>query len=202
MKRLDIDQPGARDIIAAALQDGSVVVLPTDTLYGFSALVTDRDARERIIEAKGGQSARRFICLADGVDMVASYVSGWGSVTRATLDELWPAPVTVVLPAGGRCPSWFGDTIAFRVPDDAVLRRLLTEVGDPVLSTSVNREGEPPLNEPDDIESAFGNVVDMIVVRRKIAAAGASTLVDCTVSPAKVLREGDYVWPGGGKPSK
>lgn len=186
---------------ATAMRDGGVIVLPTDTLYGFSAALDNRAAYERIISLKGSAPSRRFIALADTTDVVARYVAGWGSVARSALDAIWPAPLTAILPAGPACPPWVGDTIAFRVPANDFVRQVVAALGEPVVSTSVNRTGQPPMEDTDAIVKAFGEVVELIVARKGAAGTLASTLVDLTVAPARVVRQGDYAWPAAGKSS-
>jgi L-threonylcarbamoyladenylate synthase len=202
MKRIDSGQSDVVDVAATTLGRGGVIVLPTDTIYGFSAALNDRDACDSILALKGSREARRFICLADSIAMVDAYVDGWGSSSRADLAAMWPAPLTVVLPAGARCPRWVGDTVAFRVPDNDLVRRVVAALGQPIVSTSVNRSGEPPINDIDVIENLFGEKVGLAIVRSESTASGmASTVVDVTVSPARVLRRGSYAWPTKGKPS-
>lgn len=177
------------------LKNGGIVVLPTDTLYGFSAALSSQHAVRRISEIKGHSSGgKQFIVLASSIDMVGRYTWSFGCAGRDTLARIWPAPLTAVLPAGETCPEWMGDTIAFRVPALEALRRLIARLGEPVVSTSVNRSGSPPLDTLGEINRRFGDAVDMIVGAPPIHRRVVSTIVDLTGDRPAVLREGAYDW--------
>ena len=187
------DERTQRDALDT-LKDGGIVVLPTDTLHGFSAALSAEDAVRRIGELKGSSDRKQYIVLAASVDMVARYVWTFGCVGRDRLARVWPAPLTAVLPAGERCPEWMGDSVAFRVPALEPLRRLIARLGEPVVSTSVNRSGTPPLADPTDIRREFSENVETIVAGPAAQELSASTIVDLTGEQPVVLRIGDYDW--------
>lgn len=201
MERIPINSAPATTRAVEVLRRGGVIVLPTDTLYGFSAAMSRHEAFDRIARIKGRAAGRSFICLADSIDMVEHFVDDWGATSREEMQTVWPAPLTAVFRAGATCPEWFGETIAFRVPDIDGLRRIITSLGEPILSTSVNRSGRDPLDDLDRIASEFGGEVDLLIERETAATSVASTVVDFTAKPAAVLRPGTYDWPGAGKPS-
>jgi tRNA threonylcarbamoyl adenosine modification protein (Sua5/YciO/YrdC/YwlC family) len=183
----------ARDVLEA----GGVLVLPTDTLHGLSAAVTSLQAVMRIAAIKGAASRTQFLLLADSIKMVERYVESFGCSGHDSLARLWPAPVTVILPAGDRCPDWLGDTVAFRVPDYPPLREVIRHLGVPVISTSINRSGEPPILDLGEIKNSFGDLVDMFVAG-EVNTNLASTIVDLSGDRPEVVRQGDYVWGESG----
>ncbi len=201
MERISIDRPDASSRLRGALSKGGVVVIPTDTLYGLGAAMSSREGYDRIVSIKRCGTDRRFLYLASGVDMVERYVDGWGCVSRQTLETVWPAPLTAVLRSGSRCPDWVGETTAFRVPRHPLLRSTIDSLGEPILSTSANETGEPPLDDVDVIENRFGAFVDLIVDGGVLVGGVPSTLVDFTGGEPVVLRAGGYVWGGEGNPS-
>jgi L-threonylcarbamoyladenylate synthase len=187
------------------LRSGGVVVLPTDTVYGLHAALSRAEAIVRIARLKGPREGRRYVVLADSIDMVASYTASFGCLSRAELARRWPAPLTIVLPAGDACPEWARPTVAFRVPDLAPLRALVGALGGPLVSTSVNAAGEPPLQTAADIERRLGKGVDLVVAGDETRRARASTIVDACGDAPIVLRVGDYAWAetgGESNPSK
>ena len=201
MLRIRNEDPEASALLQRALSRGEVAVLPTDTLYGFSTALSSRRGHERIAVLKGAAAERRFLYLAGGVEMVGRYIDGWGCVSREVLDRVWPAPLTAVFRAGTGCPVWVGRTIAVRVPANEWLRTAVDAFGEPILSTSVNEAGEPPLDDPDTIDRMFGSAIDLLIDGGRLASAEPSTLVDFTGTRPVVLRRGVYVWEGDGKPS-
>ena len=168
--------------------------MPTDTLHGLSAAISYSDGLRRIAAMKGSTGRKQYILLASSIEMVDQYVSSYGCVDRETLDNIWPGPLTAVLPAGPACPEWYGETVAFRVPDLPPLLDLLEQLGEPVVSTSANRSGDPPLSEPADIHRQFGRSVDAVIAGPKTPHNVCSTIVDFTGEKPKVIRQGDYVW--------
>jgi L-threonylcarbamoyladenylate synthase len=199
-----IDDPRARELARETLAGGGVVVLPTDTLFGFSARLSAADAVRRISAAKGAPGDRRYILLASSVDMVGHFVRSFGCVSRDALGAMWPAPLSVILPSGSTCPAWVGPTVAIRVPALDSLRELIEDLGEPIVSTSVNRAGQEPLDDAHAIRREFGAEVDLIVLGDTHDGA-ASTLVDLCGGAPRVVRRGRYAWPAGagdGNPSK
>lgn len=207
---LSIHDEEAAETALGNLRNGGVVVLPTDTIYGFSAAISSIDGVRRIAELKASSEIRRYILLGGSIDMVERYVYTFGSISRDDLARIWPAPLTGVFPAGKACPPWTGPTVAFRVPDFPLLLDLLNDLGEPVVSTSVNVSGGSPLNSVDEISDVFGSSVDLILSgkaprkkRPPKKREAVSTIVDFTSKHPVVIREGLYVWDaGGGNPSK
>jgi len=198
-----VDDPRGQALAAEALLHGAVLALPTDTLYGFSAALSQDAAVRRIASIKRAPEDRRFIMLASSVDMVADYVASFGCATRNELARRWPAPFTAILPSGPRFPAWVGPTVAVRVPAWDPLRALIARVGEPIVSTSANRTGAPPLDDAHAILREFGDEIDA-VFERAGDGGPASTLVDFCGSAPRVIRAGSYAWEatGGAKPSK
>lgn len=180
------------------LRAGGVVVLPTDTLHGLSAAASSRDGIRRIAMIKGSTGRWQYILLASSIEMVDRYVSSYGCAGRDFLASLWPAPLTAVLPTAAACPEWCGDTVGIRVPDLPLLLEILEELGEPVVSTSVNRKGEEPLSDTDAIRKAFGQSVDAIVAGPPTRHSMGSTVVDFTGERPEVIRQGDYDWESSG----
>ena len=201
MTRVRSDRPDAGSLLREVLSKGGLVVVPTDTLYGLSAPISSLKGLERIIAIKRCGDDHRFLYLAANVDMVERYIDGWGCVSRGTLERIWPAPLTAVFRRGERCPDWMGATVAFRIPRHSLVRTAIETLGEPILSTSVNETGRPPLEDADAIEREFGALVDIIVDEGRLAGREPSTLVDFTGEAPVVLRAGSYDWEAASNPS-
>ena len=161
------------------LRNGEVGIIPSDTIYGISSLVTE-EAMERIYEIKERPQSKKLIVLSD-----KNSLESLGLIVPDEILSLWPSPLTVILPTKD------GDTLAVRVPDDKYLSSLLSETG-PLFSTSVNISGKPSLETFEDIYPVFSEKVDFIVRKENIVKGESSTLLDATKRPCRILRQGAY----------
>jgi tRNA threonylcarbamoyl adenosine modification protein (Sua5/YciO/YrdC/YwlC family) len=165
------------DEIASLLRSGGIVLLPTDTIYGLHALANDA-SRARIAAIKSRDAGKRFVIIAASVAQLDSM----GAEVPSSLNNIWPAPLTAIVRRGE-------ETIAARVPDLKWLRDLLERTG-PLISTSANRTGEPPITIadalPDELVRAIDGMVDAGPRTGK-----PSAIVDFTETEPRFIREGD-----------
>jgi L-threonylcarbamoyladenylate synthase len=175
----------------AALRRGSVVALPTDTVYGIAALAHDADAMARVFELKGRDEVKSIAVLVADLDQARA-------LTTADLDRYaphWPGPLTVVATRrAGVALHLGGDptTVGVRCPDSPFVRRLAQELG-PIAATSANLAGQPTLATAAEVAAAFPDLP--IVVDGGPLPGAASTVVDATVDPPRVLRAGPISLP-------
>ncbi len=193
-KRIRLGEPGAIEIIVNMLRQGGVAILPTDTIYGFSTSLSSESGIRRIAAIKGNGEERKFLFLAASVSMVERYIHTWGCTDKPMMEDIWPAPLTAVLPAGKICPVWVGKTIALRVPAYPPLADVIQKLGEPIVSTSVNRSNEPPLRNISAIEAAYQHQVDMVVEGGGPIDNISSTVVDFTGDMPVLVRQGEYYW--------
>ncbi len=174
------------------LREGGAVLLPTDTIYGFSARFDSLEARRRIKDLKGSESASPMLSLVSGPEMVFRYAEPPHGASYDLLLEHWPGPLTAVLRARPHVPPEFcgpGDTLSFRWPVSPFLQALLGALGVPLFSTSANRAGEPTAHRFEPLSRAFGASLDALVDGGELNGQ-ASTVVDLTGSDPVVLRSG------------
>ncbi|MCI7606961.1 MAG: L-threonylcarbamoyladenylate synthase [Spirochaetales bacterium] len=165
--------------VASRLKRGEVGVIPSDTIYGISAIVSE-SAMERIYEIKERPQSKKLIVLSNKESL-----SSLGVIVSDDILSLWPSPLTVILPTRD------GDTLAVRVPEDKYLSSLIALTG-PLFSTSVNISGKPSLQSFSEILPAFSDKVDFIVKKDNIKPGESSTLLDATKRPCRILRQGAY----------
>lgn len=185
------DDPGAPSRVAAVLLDGGVVVLPTDTVYGLAASPDDADALQRLFTLKGRAADVPVAVLCASATQALS-LAGTVNVPAAVLAARhWPGPLTLVLPRNGDLEWDLGEprsTIGVRCPDHGLIRSVTTDLG-PIAVTSANRHGEPTPTDAATAAASLAGPVDLIV-DGGILAGNASTVVDATVDPVRVLRAG------------
>jgi len=180
-----------RTLVPILREDG-VVVVPTDTIYGFSARLDRIAARRRIRAIKKSERDDSMVSLVSGLEMAYRYAEPPHGSCQDLLRKYWPGPLTAILRARPHVPTELcgpGDTLAFRWPDSPFLQALLGALAVPLVSTSANRSGEPPIPAFDDLVAAFGAEVDALV-DGGVHAGHASTIVDLTGLEPVLRRRG------------
>lgn len=149
-----------KDIIT----NGGVAVIRTDTLYGLVADAHNPHAVSRIYEIKGRNPLKASIVLVADYEQIASFGVVIDPSLKSTLDTYWPGKVSIVLPIKNEGTSTHHihkgtGGIAFRIPNNAMLRKVLKEVG-PLVAPSANPEGKPPARTLQQALDYFGDKVD------------------------------------------
>jgi len=176
----------------SVLRSGGVIALPTDTLYALAAAARDAEAVRRVFAIKGREGAKPLPLFVSDLAM-AERVAVFSPTAHRLAERFWPGPLTIALPRQPVFESEAlagGDTVAVRVPDYEFVRRLVRDLGWPVTGTSANRAGaRAPVSSA---EAAFqlGEMVDLIIDGGRLKGGAESTVVDITVTPPAVLREG------------
>lgn len=170
------------EMAAAALVAGTVVAVPTDTLYGLAADVGNPEAVETIFNLKQRPRDVQVPVLVADVPQARGLAVIPSDRVERVLAAFWPGALTVVL---DRLDGT--GTVGLRCPDSEVVRDLCRRVG-PLACTSANLHGAPPLTTPDAVIGAFGDVVP--VIDGGTLDGEPSTVVDFTGPEPKLLREG------------
>ncbi len=181
--------PGQLAEIARVLTAGRVVLLPTDTIYGLHAVATDARAVGRIAEVKGRDEQKPFVVIGESIEQLEAIGVEFRREIRDALADLWPAPLTAILPTRQAIAASRGmSTLAVRIPQLAWLRDVLIHTT-PLASTSANRSSEPPIESPDQLTNDLQNRLDGLADAGRLSGQ-PSTIVDFTGEP-RLIREGD-----------
>jgi tRNA threonylcarbamoyl adenosine modification protein (Sua5/YciO/YrdC/YwlC family) len=186
------DHPEPRKIRRAvdALTAGEVIGYPTDTVYGLGCDISSKKAIDRLYQIKGMDRAHPLAFICPDLSEIARYAIVDNHVYRV-LRRFLPGPYCFILEATREVPRILQTkrkTIGIRVPNHHVITAVVKELGRPVISTTAQRAGADPhvdAREIDDDFKGLGLVID--------AGAGGlvpTTIIDLTVSPPEVLREG------------
>lgn len=177
--------------IARLLREGSVVLLPTDTIYGLHAMATNAEAVARITDIKGRDETKPFIVLASSVEQLRELGISASPELLADLDSIWPAPLTAILPLSAPIPASRGaSTLAVRIPALEWLRDLAARSG-PLVSTSANRSGEPPATSPKSLSRDLQERLEAIV-DGGLREGEPSAVLDLTGDEPRFIRERDH----------
>ena len=185
------DDPKSIQRALEILQKGGLVAFPTDTVYGLGALAFDGKAVESIYLAKDRPIEKALpVLIGDNADLekITDVVT---DVVRRLASRFWPGPLTVIVPKKPTLPEAVSatDTVGVRIPDHPVARALLRSSG-PMAVTSANISGQPSPSTAQKVFEQLNGRIELIMDGGKTPGGVPSTLVDCTRSEIKVLREG------------
>ncbi|MBK6644024.1 MAG: threonylcarbamoyl-AMP synthase [Bacteroidia bacterium] len=192
------DNPNSRHIsqVVDVLRKGGVIIFPTDTIYGIGCDVTNQKAFEKLCRIRGVKPQKaNFSFLLNDLAHISEYTRPFDREVFKLLKATLPGPFTYILPASNMVPALFRNnrkTIGIRVPDNKIIRTLVAELGNPIVSASLRDDLDTIaeyLTDPKDIEERFGNQVDL-VIDGGYGQNTASTVIDCTGDAPVVIREG------------
>lgn len=180
--------------IVACLKNGGVIIYPTDTVYGIGCSIEHPEAIEKICRIKNVDPQKvQLSFLCNDLSHLSEYTKAISTPLYRFLKNHLPGPFTFILEANKKVPKLLRtkkDTVGIRVPDNAISKVILQELGHPVLSASLPlEENHDIFTDPEHIEEVLGSQVDMIV-DGGLGGAVPSTIVDCIQDPPVVLREG------------
>lgn len=171
---------------AARLRSGAVVSFPTDTLYAVAARALDPVAVSRLYRVKRRPEKQPMIWLVSN----AAAVEPFAEISPRAADlmaRFWPGPLTLVLAAK---PIVGEPTLAVRAPNHPVALRLLTNLGEPVASSSANRGGEAPPTDADAVIAGLGDDLDIVLDGGPCELGQPSTILDLSGDVPRILRQG------------
>ena len=173
---------------AELLRSGVLIAFPTDTVYGLGCRAGDPMALTRLFEAKRRPPEKLVAMLAASLDQARKLGYATDERAEALAERWWPGPLTLVL---GHASDPARPTQGFRVPDHPVALELIRLSG-PLATSSANRSAEPEALEADDVLIAFADtdLVAAVVDGGRVPGGVASTVVDLSVVPARLRREG------------
>ena len=148
------------------LRNGGVIAYPTEAVFGLGCMPDDASAVARLLEIKQRSWRKGLLLIAADIEQVEAWAFLPDGELGRTVAESWPGPVTWALPARERVPPWISGgrgTVAMRVTDHPVARALCRRAGTPLVSTSANIGGRPPIRRLLVLRRQLGRAVDYIV---------------------------------------
>ena len=174
------------------LKKGKVGVMPTDTIYGIVGLALNPEVVEKIYKLRKRSSDKPMIVLISSLDDLKKFDVSLTRKQAEFLKKIWPNPISVVLPCISAKFKYLHRatfSLAFRIPKDENLLKLLKETG-PLVAPSANLEGEKPSENIKMAKIYFSNKIDFYVDGGKMLSK-PSMLIAITDDSVKILREGD-----------
>ena len=198
---VDAEYPSPRIIKQAAglVMEGEVIVCPTDTGYAFAANALDVNAIAKVFELKGRSFSNPIHLAVSSLEEAGKYAY-LNKYARQLAGRFLPGALTMVLPKKKIIPALLvagKDTIGIRIPDNRVILELASLTNLPITTTSANVSGEPTPYEVSEIAGQLGEDfknISLVLDQGGIYPPEPSTIVDLTVEPPQLLRQGRISW--------
>jgi tRNA threonylcarbamoyl adenosine modification protein (Sua5/YciO/YrdC/YwlC family) len=195
--RIYNENPNPRDIrkVVDVLRDGGVIIYPTDTVYGMGCDITNQKAVEKVTRLKGIKIEKaNFSFICSDLSHISDYTKPIPNSVFKLMKKNLPGPFTFILEANNNVPRYFKGkkkTVGIRVPDNNIIREIVYELGNPILSTSIYDEDEilEYTTDPDLIYEKYHDFAD-VVIDGGYGELVPSTVVDCTKDELEIIREG------------
>jgi L-threonylcarbamoyladenylate synthase len=191
----DVHNPDRKVVQTAAqiVLRGGVIAYPTDTIYGLGGDPFNPAVVHRILEMKGRPATKGMLVLVPDPFWVDTLVSRIPEEFFPLAAEFWPGPVTLLMKGCSELPDSVlseEGKVGLRHPDLPFLDALLKKISGPLISTSANLSGEPYRWKVEELIETFRPLVDLIITAREDKRRRPSTVVDLTVKPPRIVREG------------
>ena len=188
---------------AAKIDAGGLVAFPTETVYGIACRVKG-DSLEKLDNIKGRTADKYYTLHIVGREDVSNYVPTLGLRARKLIQNAWPGPLTIVFEINPEdldrqkkklhrevFESLYKDnSIGIRCPDNPVATALLQRTSFPVVAPSANATGQDPAVDAEQVLAQLAGKIDLLLDGGTCPGGVASTVLDLTASPPRVLRAG------------
>ena len=178
---------------AERLRAGEVVALPTETVYGLAANALDENAVSKIFQIKGRPTHNPIIVHVASNEMARNCVAHFPVAAEKFSKSFWPGPLTLVLPRAEKIPDAVtagGETVGVRWPSHPFMQAVIRECGFPLAAPSANLSNQISPTNAEHVHAQLGGKIPLIVDGGQSQVGIESTVLDLTVTPARILRPG------------
>lgn len=198
--RLYNENPNPKEIrkVVDVLKNGGVIVYPTDTVYGLGCDITNQKAVEKVARLKGVKIEKNnFSFMCSDFSHLSAYTKPIPNNIFKIIRKNLPGAFTFILNANNNVPKYFKGkkkTVGIRIPDNNIIREIIKELGNPIVSTSIHDDDKilEYTTDPELIHEKYANIADM-VIDGGYGELVPSTIVDCTSDEPVIIREGKGV---------
>lgn len=191
----DNPNPRAVNQVVECLNDGGVIIFPTDTVYALGCDMFKSRAIDRVARIKGIKKEKaNFSFLCHDLSHLSDFTKPLNNDVFKLMKSTLPGPFTYILEANNTVPKILHrkkKTVGIRVPDNPITTEIIRQLGNPIMSTSIRDEDEviEYTTDPELIHEKFADQVD-IVIDGGYGDNEASTIIDCTGDEILIVREG------------
>ncbi len=178
---------------ADSILSGGLVGIPTESYYGLAVNPTDVKAIQRLFHVKKRRGDQPILILIPSMKLLDQYVIHVSEIARLLMNEFWPGGLTLIFEAKPNLPRELTagtGKIGVRLSSHPIATALAQAVGTPITGTSANISGQPACSSAKEVLHGLGDKVDLILDGGETAGGKGSTVLDVTMDPPAVLREG------------
>ena len=190
-KIISMDQEDACKLALQTLYKSGVVAFPTDTVYGIGCLISDQIAVERLFIIKGRDLSKAIPILLGDISQIEQIAPLLNQKAMILAQQYWPGALTLIVPKRPDLLKIISPypTVAVRIPKHAWLQSLIIKSG-PLAVTSANLSGMPPARTAKEVITQLDSRIELVIDGGECSGGVPSSIVDCSISEVKVLREG------------
>ena len=179
---------------ANILNSGGIIIFPTDTAFGIGCRIDYENAVKRLFNIRRRPEHQAVPVLFDSLDTINNYINEFPvDVKEALADKYWPGALTIILPAKidkvPKLARGSGNTLGIRIPDNNIILSIINKTGVGILGPSANFHGKETPYNFEDLDPELVSLVDF-VVKGECKLKQASTVIDVSVKPWQIIREG------------
>jgi L-threonylcarbamoyladenylate synthase len=175
------------------IKRGGVVAFPTETLYGLGANALCEKSISKVFQIKGRTDKKPLPILIDRKESLYKYVTSVPEKAKRLIENFWPGVLTIIFNASSNLPLLLtGNTgkIGIRISRNIIAQQLVKQTGIPIIATSANISGHKGCKTALEVYEALGYNVDLIIDDGETKGLSGSTIVDGTLNPVIIIREG------------
>ena len=190
-------KPARAELLAAAvaaLKRGDVIVLPTETLYGLGADALDSAAVDKVFQLKGRHADNPVPVLVADREMLDNLVAAVSPLAVRLMENFWPGPLTLVLPARKDVPPPLLNSsggVGVRVSSQPIAAELVQALGRPLTATSANPSGQPPARTIEQAKKYFSGAIAVFVDGGELPSKTGSTVAEVIGETIRIIRQGE-----------
>lgn len=196
MQILSFNQDGAKEVLKKALgvlKGGGVIAYPTESFYALGVLATDEAAVKKLCEIKNRPANKPLPVIVGDMETLRAVVQSVPLQAETLMEKFWPGPLTIIFKTVSGLPALLtggSERIAVRIPGESFALHLARAAKFPITATSANLSGSVPARCAQEVMDYFRKSIDLVIDAGETPGGKPSTIVDATVEPFKILREG------------
>lgn len=175
-------------------KNGGIVIFPTDTAIGIGCRIDNESSVKKLFEIRRRPKTKAVPVLFSSVDMVRKYVRGIPRDVERLIEKYWPGALTIILRCNIVNVSLLvrggGETLGVRIPNNKIIQKVIAKVGVPILGPSANFSGGKTPYSFEELNPELVKQADYVLNAEIGLEKNVSTVIDCTVKPWKIVRNG------------